>query len=62
MSKASCTAPERVLACSLSLSSSPWSNKFFPEEEAEADATVPSGPLRALEEHANALFDAYRQQ
>eukprot|EP00771_Trimastix_marina_P003371 gnl/Trimastix_PCT/462.p1 GENE.gnl/Trimastix_PCT/462~~gnl/Trimastix_PCT/462.p1 ORF type:complete len:269 (+),score=63.69 gnl/Trimastix_PCT/462:38-844(+) len=38
---------------------SPWTNKYFPEPEEEC--AVPSPEHRSLEEHANAVFDVYRQ-
>jgi len=41
---------------------SPWSNKFYPTEDASADAEPLQGKLRKLEEYANEVFDVYRHQ
>eukprot|EP00300_Choanocystis_sp_HF-7_P036413 c52258_g1_i1.p1 GENE.c52258_g1_i1~~c52258_g1_i1.p1 ORF type:complete len:276 (+),score=69.88 c52258_g1_i1:37-864(+) len=37
---------------------SPWSNVYYPPLE---DATIPSDKLREMEEHANQVFDRYRE-
>ena len=41
---------------------SPWSNKFYPKEDASPDSEPLDGKLRKLEEYANEVFDVYRQQ
>ncbi|CDK25037.1 unnamed protein product [Kuraishia capsulata CBS 1993] len=39
---------------------SPWSNKYYPSIEDEAEAPHPSKVLRQLEQYANDSFDIYR--
>jgi hypothetical protein len=41
---------------------SPWSNQFFPKQDANDDAEPLVGNLRKLEVYANEVFDVYRQQ
>lgn len=43
---------------------SPWSNKYFYPEDGseEKEGFFPSAELRSLEQQANAIFDAYREQ